>query len=69
MIAENIRNLQLKTIIETMTPESTAKLIPHLHSFFVTLGNVLNDLNFKVSVESYAGKRALSSLAKFIHKQ
>ncbi|GMS77951.1 hypothetical protein PENTCL1PPCAC_126 [Pristionchus entomophagus] len=43
---------KLKTIIETMSPESTAKLITHLHSFFVTLGNVLNDLNFKVIIQA-----------------
>ncbi|GMR57087.1 hypothetical protein PMAYCL1PPCAC_27282, partial [Pristionchus mayeri] len=43
---------KLKTIIETMSPESTAKLIPHLHSFFVTLGNVLNDLNFKIIIQA-----------------
>ncbi|GMT08806.1 hypothetical protein PFISCL1PPCAC_103, partial [Pristionchus fissidentatus] len=43
---------KLKSIIESMTPELMAKLIPHLHSFFVTLGNVLNDLNFKIIIQA-----------------
>lgn len=31
-----------------ITPEDTRKFATHLHSYFLTLGNVLDDLNFKV---------------------
>ena len=41
--------LQMKQIVEKMTADDVSRLIPHLHSYFVTIGNVLNDLNFKVT--------------------
>uniref|UniRef100_A0A0M3IUU9 Adaptin_N domain-containing protein n=1 Tax=Ascaris lumbricoides TaxID=6252 RepID=A0A0M3IUU9_ASCLU len=41
---------QTKAIIEEISAEDIRKFVPHLHSYFVTLGNVLDDLNFKVVV-------------------
>uniref|UniRef100_A0A914WIF0 TOG domain-containing protein n=1 Tax=Plectus sambesii TaxID=2011161 RepID=A0A914WIF0_9BILA len=41
---------QLKAIMERLTDEERARLIPHLHAYLVTMGNVLDDLNFKVVV-------------------
>ncbi|VDM39774.1 unnamed protein product [Toxocara canis] len=41
---------QTKMIIEKISAEDIRKFVPHLHSYFVTLGNVLDDLNFKVVV-------------------
>ncbi|KAM3718059.1 Crescerin-like protein [Dirofilaria immitis] len=41
----------LEEVLEIMngiTPEDTRKFATHLHSYFLTLGNVLDDLNFKV---------------------
>uniref|UniRef100_A0A1I8EVG8 TOG domain-containing protein n=1 Tax=Wuchereria bancrofti TaxID=6293 RepID=A0A1I8EVG8_WUCBA len=39
---------QVNVIINGITPEDTRKFAAHLHSYFLTLGNVLDDLNFKV---------------------
>lgn len=47
--------------MEKMNAEETNKLIPHLHSFFVAIGNVLNELNFKVSFLSLTGKKPFFS--------
>ncbi|EJW76113.1 hypothetical protein WUBG_12978, partial [Wuchereria bancrofti] len=41
---------QVNVIINGITPEDTRKFAAHLHSYFLTLGNVLDDLNFKVVV-------------------
>uniref|UniRef100_A0A1I7WQF1 TOG domain-containing protein n=1 Tax=Heterorhabditis bacteriophora TaxID=37862 RepID=A0A1I7WQF1_HETBA len=41
---------QLKQIIEKITPEEVARLVPHLHSYLIGLSHVLTDLNFKVVV-------------------
>lgn len=34
--------------MEEITAEDARKFAAHLHSYFLTLGNVLDDLNFKV---------------------
>ncbi|ETN80949.1 hypothetical protein NECAME_08843 [Necator americanus] len=36
-----------KQLIENITPEEISRLVPHLHSYLMSLGNVLADLNFK----------------------
>ncbi|MFH4983769.1 hypothetical protein AB6A40_010478, partial [Gnathostoma spinigerum] len=41
---------QTKSIIENMKEDEMKKFVPHLHSYFVTLGNVLDDLNFQAIV-------------------
>ncbi|CAJ0582391.1 unnamed protein product, partial [Mesorhabditis spiculigera] len=41
---------KLKSIIEKISPEEMAKFTQHLHSYFVRIGHVLEDLNFKVVV-------------------
>ncbi|CAB3397277.1 unnamed protein product [Caenorhabditis bovis] len=41
---------RLKQIIEQISPEEVTRLVPHLHSYLLTLSNVLADLNFKVVV-------------------
>uniref|UniRef100_A0A915PW11 TOG domain-containing protein n=1 Tax=Setaria digitata TaxID=48799 RepID=A0A915PW11_9BILA len=39
---------QVRDILNGITPEDVRKFATHLHSYFLTLGNVLDDLNFKV---------------------
>uniref|UniRef100_A0A0R3RLA8 MMS19 nucleotide excision repair protein n=1 Tax=Elaeophora elaphi TaxID=1147741 RepID=A0A0R3RLA8_9BILA len=39
---------QVSEIMNGITPEDARKFAAHLHSYFLTLGNVLDDLNFKV---------------------
>ncbi|VDN03323.1 unnamed protein product [Thelazia callipaeda] len=39
---------QVKKIINEITFEDKRKFATHLHSYFLTLGNILDDLNFKV---------------------
>ncbi|VIO97471.1 Uncharacterized protein BM_BM12054 [Brugia malayi] len=39
---------QVNAIMNGITPEDTRKFAAHLHSYFLTLGNVLDDLNFKI---------------------
>ncbi|EJD74993.1 hypothetical protein LOAG_17784 [Loa loa] len=39
---------QVNEIMNGITPEEARKFATHLHSYFLTLGNVLDDLNFKV---------------------
>ncbi|EPB70428.1 HEAT repeat protein [Ancylostoma ceylanicum] len=39
-----------KQLIENITPEEITRLVPHLHSYLISLSNVLTDLNFKVVV-------------------
>ncbi|VDO53486.1 unnamed protein product [Haemonchus placei] len=37
-----------KLLIENITSEEISRLVPHLHSYLMSLGNVLTELNFKV---------------------
>ncbi|KHJ81291.1 hypothetical protein OESDEN_19023 [Oesophagostomum dentatum] len=39
-----------KQVIENITHEEISRLVPHLHSYLMSLNNVLTDLNFKVVV-------------------
>nr|CDJ90394.1 HEAT domain containing protein [Haemonchus contortus] len=39
-----------KLLIENITSEEISRLVPHLHSYLMSLGNVLTELNFKVVV-------------------
>ncbi|KAK5981073.1 TOG domain-containing protein [Trichostrongylus colubriformis] len=39
-----------KQLIENITNEEISRLVPHLHSYLMSLGNVLTELNFKVIV-------------------
>uniref|UniRef100_A0A8R1I8G4 TOG domain-containing protein n=1 Tax=Caenorhabditis japonica TaxID=281687 RepID=A0A8R1I8G4_CAEJA len=41
---------KLKQIIDQISGEDIARLVPHLHSYLLMLSNVLEDLNFKVVV-------------------
>ncbi|CAI4224829.1 unnamed protein product [Auanema sp. JU1783] len=43
---------KLKQIIEKIGAEDIQKFVPHLHSYLMTMGHVLSDLNFKVVVLS-----------------
>ncbi|PIO76030.1 HEAT repeat protein [Teladorsagia circumcincta] len=39
-----------KQLIENITNEEISRLVPHLHSYLISLSNVLTELNFKVIV-------------------
>ncbi|KJH40926.1 hypothetical protein DICVIV_13109 [Dictyocaulus viviparus] len=39
-----------KQLIENITSEEISRLVPHLHSYLISLKNVLNELNFKIVV-------------------
>ncbi|CAI2354406.1 unnamed protein product [Caenorhabditis sp. 36 PRJEB53466] len=41
---------KLKQVIDQISGEEIARLVPHLHSYLLMLSNVLEDLNFKVVV-------------------
>uniref|UniRef100_A0A158P7D2 TOG domain-containing protein n=1 Tax=Angiostrongylus cantonensis TaxID=6313 RepID=A0A158P7D2_ANGCA len=40
----------LKQLIEDITSEEISRLVPHLHSYLISLSNVLSELNFKVVI-------------------
>ena len=39
---------KMKQVVDQITGEEIARLVPHLHSYLLMLSNVLEDLNFKV---------------------
>ncbi|WKY09383.1 hypothetical protein Q1695_002054 [Nippostrongylus brasiliensis] len=39
-----------KQLVENITAEEVTRLVPHLHSYLISLSNVLTELNFKVVV-------------------
>ncbi|KAE9413086.1 hypothetical protein Angca_001868 [Angiostrongylus cantonensis] len=41
-------SFQLKQLIEDITSEEISRLVPHLHSYLISLSNVLSELNFKL---------------------
>ncbi|EGT55524.1 CBN-CHE-12 protein [Caenorhabditis brenneri] len=41
---------KMKQVVDQITTEEIARLVPHLHSYLLMLSNVLEDLNFKVVV-------------------
>ncbi|UMM35481.1 hypothetical protein L5515_008083 [Caenorhabditis briggsae] len=41
---------KMKQVVDQITAEEIARLVPHLHSYLLMLSNVLEDLNFKVVV-------------------
>ncbi|VDM52153.1 unnamed protein product [Angiostrongylus costaricensis] len=50
-VAIRISGLEkLKQLIEDITSEEISRLVPHLHSYLISLSNVLSELNFKVVI-------------------
>ncbi|PIO70609.1 HEAT repeat protein [Teladorsagia circumcincta] len=45
-----------KQLIENITNEEISRLVPHLHSYLISLSNVLTELNFKLASKLENGK-------------